>query len=291
MHSPFELMPTILGISDRHIDDNFERKFFLCLRLGSNPDLQFSVLAAYQFAHWDTYTDLDWKLELERFECMVCLKKFTLQNVQNGSVLAAPQFGEGEDFMAWIVTGDESWVHHFQPESKRSSTEWKHSTSPTKKKVRDDSISPQGILIVFWDMQEVILQKLQPHNENVNATSYCTTLWELWQTIRCKWPDLLTKEVILLDGNACPHIERGTQELLRTFCCDHLEHPLYSTDLAPNDFHRFGPLKNHLGGHHFANDDAVIQEVTRWLRQQPKDFFSAGFQRLVKQWDKYRVTT
>ena len=30
---------------------------------------------------------------------------------------------DGEDFMARIVTGDESWVHHFQTESKRSSME------------------------------------------------------------------------------------------------------------------------------------------------------------------------
>ena len=50
---------------------------------------------------------------------------------------------EGEDFMARIVTRDESWMHHFQPESIRSFIEWKHSTSPTKKD-QDDFISLQG---------------------------------------------------------------------------------------------------------------------------------------------------
>ena len=34
----------------RQMDDNFERKK-LCLSRDSNPDLQFSALAAYQFAH------------------------------------------------------------------------------------------------------------------------------------------------------------------------------------------------------------------------------------------------
>ena len=76
------------------------------------------------------------------------------------------------------------------------------------------------------------------------------------------------------------------QELLRTFHWDRLEHSWYSPDLAPSDFHLFGSLKNQLGSRHFANDDAVIQEVTRWLRQQPKDFSFGGFQGLVKQWDK-----
>jgi hypothetical protein len=27
--------------------------------------------------------------------------------------------------------------------------------------------------------------------------------------------------------------------------------------------------------------------VTAWFRQQPKEFYAAGFKVLVKQWDKY----
>ena len=121
------------------------------------------------------------------------------------------------------------------------------------------------ILTVFWDIQGVILQKFQPHGENMNAMSYCTTLREFQQAIRHKRPGLLTKGVILLDDSARPHTARVMQELLRTFCWDRLEHPSYSPDLAPSDFNLFRPLKNHLGGRHFANYDAVIQEVTHWL--------------------------
>jgi len=29
---------------------------------------------------------------------------------------------EGEAFSFWIVTADEAWVHHFEPETKRSRT-------------------------------------------------------------------------------------------------------------------------------------------------------------------------
>jgi hypothetical protein len=31
---------------------------------------------------------------------------------------------------------------------------------------------------------------------------------------------------------------------------------------------------------------AMEREVTAWFRQQPKEFYAAGFQELVKQWDK-----
>ena len=43
---------------------------------------------------------------------------------------------EGDDFLLRIVTGDESWFHYFEPETKRQSMEWHHLHSPAKKKVK-----------------------------------------------------------------------------------------------------------------------------------------------------------
>jgi hypothetical protein len=56
--------------------------------------------------------------------------------------------------------------------------------------------------------------------------------------------------------------------------------------LAHNDFHVFGPLKQHLGGKRFADDEQVETEVWKWLRQQSKDFYAAGFDAPVKRLDK-----
>ena len=43
---------------------------------------------------------------------------------------------EGDDFLLRIVTGDESWFHHFEPETKRQSMEWHHLHSPSIKKAK-----------------------------------------------------------------------------------------------------------------------------------------------------------
>jgi hypothetical protein len=56
--------------------------------------------------------------------------------------------------------------------------------------------------------------------------------------------------------------------------------------LATSDFHLFRPLKYHLGGKRFADDEEVEMEVRKWLRQQSKDFYTAGFDALVKRWEK-----
>lgn len=41
---------------------------------------------------------------------------------------------EGDAFLRKIVTGDETWIHYNQPETKRSSKQWRHSSSPKPKK-------------------------------------------------------------------------------------------------------------------------------------------------------------
>jgi hypothetical protein len=41
-----------------------------------------------------------------------------------------------------------------------------------------------------------------------------------------------------------------------------------------------------LSGERFPDDHAVERAVRTWFRQQPKEFFAAGFQGLVKRWDK-----
>ena len=39
-------------------------------------------------------------------------------------------------FVQQIVTGDETWVHHWDPESKVESMQWRHASSPPPRKFR-----------------------------------------------------------------------------------------------------------------------------------------------------------
>ena len=65
-----------------------------------------------------------------------------------------------------------------------------------------------------------------------------------------------------------------------------LEHPAYSPDLTPSDYHLFGPLKNALRGRRFSTDKDVREAVHKWLRDQPKPFFLEGIHKLVDHWTK-----
>ena len=65
-----------------------------------------------------------------------------------------------------------------------------------------------------------------------------------------------------------------------------LQHPPYSPDLAPSDFHLFGPLKDLLGGIKFGSDEDVQQHVLKFLRVANKDFYATGFSRLEERWER-----
>jgi hypothetical protein len=43
---------------------------------------------------------------------------------------------EGDQFLLNIVTGDESWIHHFDPTEKRLSMQYRHTSSPRPKKFK-----------------------------------------------------------------------------------------------------------------------------------------------------------
>jgi hypothetical protein len=62
---------------------------------------------------------------------------------------------EGDAFLHRIVTGDESWVYHYEPESKRQSMQWKHHLSPANKNSRHrlplgKSCWPSFGMSIYW---------------------------------------------------------------------------------------------------------------------------------------------
>ena len=64
---------------------------------------------------------------------------------------------EGDDFLLSIVTGDESWFHHFDLETKRQGMEWHHLDSPAKKKPKTMPSAKKITGTIFWDAEGCIL--------------------------------------------------------------------------------------------------------------------------------------
>ena len=48
-----------------------------------------------------------------------------------------------------VLTQDETWVHHFYPESKKQSKQWKHPGSPPPKKFKSVHRAGKAIASIF----------------------------------------------------------------------------------------------------------------------------------------------
>jgi histone-lysine N-methyltransferase SETMAR len=144
-----------------------------------------------------------------------------------------------------VVTGDESWVHHYQPQSKCASMQWKHPSS-TSSSLRLRHRLGRLCLPCFGNLRKVLLADFQKRGQNVNSASYCEVLLKLRDANGRKHPGQLARCVLLHHDNARPHTARETHERIQELQWELLEHPPYSPDLAPSDFHLFVPLKKPL---------------------------------------------
>jgi len=92
--------------------------------------------------------------------------------------------------------------------------------------------------------------------------------------------------VSFLQDNARPHVAARTMDTIQKLKWNILPHPSYWPDLAPSDYLLFGPIKEHLGGKWFRNNEEVIQAVQEGQHWQPKDFFLSGNRKLPDRWRK-----
>jgi len=60
---------------------------------------------------------------------------------------------EGDGFLGRDVTRNETWVHYHQPETKKASKEWRHTSSPKPKKFRTQP-SAGKVMLTFFGMNE-----------------------------------------------------------------------------------------------------------------------------------------
>jgi hypothetical protein len=101
----------------------------------------------------------------------------------------------GGALLSRTVTGDETWVYHYTPESKAELMTWKHPHSPVKKKFK--TVQPPGKLMatVFWDVHGVLLVDFRPPGPTINEAAYQESLKRFKEAIRRKRPGLLTKRL------------------------------------------------------------------------------------------------
>ena len=119
-------------------------------------------------------------------------------------------------------------------------------TSPTPKKFRARPSAGKVMGSVFLDFRGFIHVDYLPKGHTINAAYYQKVLKDVHAAIKRKRPGLITRGVIFQQDNARPHTAQITMAVISQLGWEVIPHPPHRPDLAPSDFHLFGPSKNTL---------------------------------------------
>ena len=70
---------------------------------------------------------------------------------------------------ARLVTMDETWLYHYDPETKRQTMECRHSDSPRPKKFRVQKSAGKVLTSIFWGQDGILLIDYLPKSQTINA--------------------------------------------------------------------------------------------------------------------------
>ena len=180
-----------------------------------------------------------------------------------------------------IVTGDETFVYQYDPETKQQSSVWLfQGQAPPSKFKRARSTNKQMIAVFFAKSGHVATIPLV-ERKTVTADWYINTclpqVFEAWSTRR---PRTGTRGLLLHHDNASAHTAAATLDYLQENNVQLVTHPPYSPDLAPCDFFLFPQIKKQLKGKPFS----CVEEARAFAEGAISDIPQSAWAGAVDSW-------
>ncbi|KAI6655674.1 Transposase [Oopsacas minuta] len=166
-------------------------------------------------------------------------------------------------FFDRLVTGDETWLHFYEPKTSLQTSQWKrrHEATP---------IRPRAVASAV----------------TINTEYYVQVLKKLREAIKSKMRDKLSSHVLLQHDNAPAHTSRRTLDEIQHLAFELLPYPPYSPDLAPSNYWLFSEMKRPLRGKRFSDFEHLRSAVNSWIQGTPEKFFTTGINKLPSKWKK-----
>ena len=160
---------------------------------------------------------------------------------------------------------DETWIHHYTPESKRSSAEWTAIGEKHPKRPKTQIWAGKVMASVFWDTHGVLFIDYLEKGKTINIERYIGQLMCLKNEIGEKRLQIKKKKVLFHQDNAL-----ATMAKLNELSFELLVHPPYSPVLVPSDYYLFADLKKMLQGKRFYSKEEVITEKNAYFEAKDK---------------------
>ena len=187
-----------------------------------------------------------------------------------------------ERAFANVVTGDETWVHYFEPVRKVRNKIWasKYGKRPTIAK--RSSSAKKVLYAIFFTSKGLAVQIPVNKGRSVTGRYYRDViLKKLKKYYEKRRPLTGLVNVRLLHDNAPAHTSSLVTQYLKPERVTMLPIPPYSPDLAPCDFYLFPKLKNFLSGRKYRSRQALGSAVYQCLRTIPESSYRDAFKKWI----------
>lgn len=135
---------------------------------------------------------------------------------------------------------------------------WQRSDEQGPTQTRQHVSVGKIMLVMFWDRDGVLLTDYLVGGHTINGIYYASLIERLHDAI----------------------LEKRQTGLVE------LNHPAYSPDIVPSDYHMFFHMKRFLRGKSFSSNDEVIRTVEGYLSDLDSRFLSNGIGALHDRWQR-----
>ena len=105
-------------------------------------------------------------------------------------------------FLHCIVTGDESWIHHYDPVSQLEAKVWKRLGKQTPIRLHQERSVGKIMMIIFWDEDGVPFTEYLSREATSNGPCYASIIERLRSVIVGKRCGKVSRGMLLLHDNA-----------------------------------------------------------------------------------------
>jgi len=136
---------------------------------------------------------------------------------------------------------------------------------------------------IWWCTSGKIDYSFLPDGKTISSDLYCVQI----DSMKKRVPrSMKLPHQILLQDNARPHTAKKTLQKLSDMKYEVLNHPIYSSDLAPTNFNYLRDLRNFLSGQQFSNRDAIKNGFQKFLASRKPEWHQKGINEFLNRWQK-----
>ena len=185
-----------------------------------------------------------------------------------------------------LLTGDETWVHMFEPQRRADNKQWKRKDKKSPCIAKRTISSKKMLYAIFVNSSGPVVQVPCPSGHTVTGRVYKNSVRKkVKEFYNKKRPSKGWSGVHLLHDNASSHKCEVVKSFLASEKVKVLNHPPYSPNLSPCDFVLFPRLKKMLSGNKYTSS-SLGSVIYQCLQQIPKEDYLSAFRDWVKRLQK-----